>query len=132
MGPNRFQWSDIQLAEMTKWVQSLPDKYTITMDGAKKKYVGRATIQEMINFDPSEAVRSQDIEQVLKERFEIIESKNLGGTLTMMALAGIAQNFDPDNLEDCAHLNRLLDREKMLIADGVLTSDFKILIARKV
>lgn len=132
VGPNRFQWSDVQLEEMTKWIKSLPEKYTMTMDGARKEYVGRATIQEMIDFDPSEAVRSEDIEHVLKERFEIIEIKNLGGTLSMMALAAIAQNFDPDNPEDCAHLDRLLEREKMLIAEGILTSDFKILIARKV
>lgn len=132
VGPNRFQWSDVQLEEMTKWVKSLPEKYRITIDGAKKEYVGRATIQEMIDFDPSEAVRSQDIEQVLMERFEILESKKLGGTLTMMALAGIAQNFDVDNAEDCAHLDRLLERESVLISNGVLTSDFKILVARKV
>ena len=49
----------------------------------------------------------------------------------MMALAGIAQNFDADSYEDCAHLQRLLDREKKLIDEGVLISDFKILIARK-
>ena len=131
VGPNRFQWSDIQIEEMTKWLQSLPEKYTLTIEGEKKHYVARATIQQMIDFDPSEAVRSEDIERVLRERFDIIETKNLGGTLTMMALAGIAQNFDTDSYEDCAHLQRLLDREKKLIDEGVLISDFKILIARK-
>ena len=131
VGPNRFQWTDIQIEEMSNWLQSLPEKYTLTIDGARKLFVARATIQEMIDFDPSEAVRSEDIERVLSERFEMIETKNLGGSLTMMALAGIAHNFDINNLEDCAHLQRLLDREDVLINQGVLNSDFKILIARK-
>ncbi len=131
VGPDRFQWSDKQLHEMTAWLRSLPGRYRRTLSGAVKECAGRATIEEMIAHDPSEAVRSSAIEALVAERFEIVERRALGGTLAMMALAGIAQNFDPQSLEDVAHLDRLLAREDELIASGEIGSDFVVLVARR-
>ncbi|HEY5797654.1 MAG TPA: class I SAM-dependent methyltransferase [Bosea sp. (in: a-proteobacteria)] len=131
VGPDRFQWPDRQVQEMTDWLQSLPKRYQITRGGLVKACAGRATIAEMIAYDPSEAVRSSEIERLVGERFEIVERRALGGTLTMMALADIGQNFNPNVPEDAAHIQRLLDREAELIATGEIGSDFAVIVARK-
>ena len=131
VGPDRFQWSDRQIEEMTAWLQSLPERYQQTSTGILKTRMWRATIQEMMAHDPSEAARSSAIESVVRKRFEIMDRRELGGTLAVMALAEIAHNFDPDSTEDVAHLERLLDREAQLIAAGELTSDFVVITARK-
>ena len=132
VGPDRFQWPDRQIAEITRWLQSLPEAYRITRGGMVKSEGGRATIEEMIAYDPSEAVRSSAIEPaVVAARFEIIEHRALGGNLAMMALADIGQNFDPTSAEAVAHIERLLDREDELLRSGELHSDFAVIIARR-
>jgi SAM-dependent methyltransferase len=131
VGPDRFQWTERQIHEMTAWLQSVPERFRITPSGGVKTAAGRATIEQMIAFDPTEAVRSSAIERLVGERFEIIERRALGGTLAMMALAEIAQNFDPDSPEDCSHVERLLAREDELIATGEIASDFVVLVARR-
>jgi len=131
VGPDRFQWQDRQVDEMTSWMQSLPERYRRTADGALRNDVGRATIAEMIESDPSEAVRSSAIEPLLAERFEIVERRALGMTLVMSALAGIAHNFAVEDAEAVDHIQRLLDRERDLIADGELVSDFVTILARR-
>jgi hypothetical protein len=88
------------------------------------------TVAEMIAGDPSEAVRSADIERVLKHSFEIIEEKNWGGTLTYLIFENIAGNFNPNNpLHECI-IELLIHHENTLIQHKVLPSDFKVYMAR--
>jgi len=132
VGPDRFQWSDRQIEEMSSWVNSLPDRYRITREGHIRQNVGRPTIEEMIADDPSEAIRSSAIEPLLAERFEIVERRELGMTLVMSAVADIGHNFSPEDAEAVGHLRRLLDREAELINAGELSSDFVTILARRV
>ncbi len=131
VGPDRFQWTDRQVAEMTAWLRSVPERYRRTPEGQVKAAAGRASLAEMLAHDPTEAARSSMIEPLLAERFEILERRPLGGTLAMMALAGIAHNFNPAVAEDVAHLERLLHREAELMATGELGSDFVMITARR-
>ena len=131
VGPDRFQWTDRQLAEMTAWLRSVPEPYRRTLEGQVKEAAGRASLAEMLAHDPTEAARSSMIEPLLAERFEILERRALGGTLAMMALAGIAHNFNPAVEEDVAHLQRLLQREAELMASGEIGSDFVVITARR-
>jgi SAM-dependent methyltransferase len=132
VGPDRFQWSDRQIEEMNLWLDTLPERYRLTREGHIRDRVGRATIEEMIASDPSEAIRSSAIEPLLAERFEIVERRALGMTLAMSALADIAHNFAPEDVEAVGHLRRLLDREAELIEAGELTSDFVTILARRI
>lgn len=131
VGPDRFQWTERQLEEMTTWLLSLPERYRTTTTGAIKNCTSRETVETMIAHDPSEAVRSSDIERLVQERFEIVEHRSTGGTLTMMALADIGHNFDPNSAEAVFHIERLIQREDALIASGELRSDFAVVIARR-
>ena len=131
VGPDRFQWTDPQLDEMTAWLQSIPERYRVTLTGAVKKVVGRPSLEDMLAFDASKAAHSSSIEPSIAERFEIVERRALGGTLAMMALADIVHNFDPDSTEDRGHIERLLAREDELIGSGKLGSDFVVVVARR-
>jgi len=131
VGPDRFQWTDRQMAEINDFLESLPDRYRRLPGGGLRSRLTRPTVAEMLRHDPSEAVRSSEIEALVVERFHIVERRALGGTLLHMALHDIAQNFDPDENEDQARLQRLIDREDQLMADGGLGSDFLVLVAQR-
>jgi SAM-dependent methyltransferase len=131
VGPDRFQWTDQQIAEINHFLESLPERYRRLPGGGLRPLLTRPTVLEMLKYDPSEAVRSSEIERLVTERFHIIERRPLGGTLLHMALHDIAQNFDPAEKEDRIHLQRLIDREDRLIADSVLGSDFLVLVAKR-
>ena len=131
VGPDRFQWTDQQLKEMNDFLDSLPEHYRYLPNGVLRTKVERPTIEFMLQFDPSEAVRSSEIEARVAERFNIIERRALGGALLHMALSDIAQNFDPEEKEDQAHLQRLIDREDRLMADHILGTDFLVVVAQR-
>ncbi len=131
VGPDRFQWTDRQIHEINSFLDRLPDRYHRLPDGTSKPRVRRPTIQEMLDTDPSEAIRSSKIEPLLAERFHILERRELGGTLLHMALSNIAQNFDPDDADDRFWIMDLFDLEDRLMEEGVLTSDFAVITAQR-
>ena len=128
VGPTRFQWTGDQLRLINTYLGTLPDRLRRTPNGRKPDVV-RPTIEQMLAMDPSEAVRSADIRQVLGAHFTIIEERPYGGTLLHMGLAEIAQNFDESNPQDVAHLQRFFNLEDEMIGSGVIGSDFTVLTA---
>ena len=129
VGPSRFQWTDAQLAAVNGYLDSLPAHLRRLPAGRAKPAMQRPTIEAMIDADPSEAIRSADILEALDPYFEIIERRDIGGTLLHLALGDIAQNFDPSNAEDQQHLQRLFDLEDQMLADGTIRSDFVVVTA---
>ena len=129
VGPSRFQWTDMQLHLINQFLDTLPEHLLQTPQG-RKPPVQRATIEQMLATDPTKAVRSSEIRDVLAEEFDIVEERPLGGTLLHMGLSGIAQNFDPASPEDMLHLERFFDFEDRMVANGTIGSDFTVLAAR--
>jgi SAM-dependent methyltransferase len=129
VGPTRFQWTDTQLDLANGWLDSLPGRLRCLPSGHPKEKLQRPTVAAMIAADPSEAIRSADIREVLQQDFEVIEERQLGGALLHLALGGIAQNFDPANGEDMAFLQQLFTLEDEAMADGRIGSDFMIITA---
>lgn len=130
VGPNRLQLSDKQLAYVNEILSFLPDKYKTGTDGAVKSIENRVDMEELIKLDPSEAVRSEDILPLLKDKLEILHYADTGGTLLMPLLNGIASNFERD-AEGDAMLKMAIYIEKLLIAQGELPSDYMFCIAGK-
>lgn len=88
------------------------------------------TTRDVIAADPSEAVRSAEILDMVSRFFTFIECKDLGGTLLQFLLDGIAVNFD-DNDPQAVHLLELLFQiEDTLLNIGDLQSDFVYLVAK--
>ncbi len=131
VGPNQFQWSDIQVELAQKMLDSIPEKFRSSIRGEGiKSRIHRPSIEEMNAYDPTEAICSEDIIGKLGNYFEIIDRRDFGGTLLHLVLDDIAGNlsFTKDGIEI---IRRLYREEKRLIEERVIESDFTLLIARK-
>lgn len=94
----------------------------------EKRTAGLPTARSVITVDPSEAVRSAEIVPVLRQYFDIIEYKPLGGTILQFLLADIAGNFQRDET-GARLLEMLFAVEDALLEAGHLDSDFAYIVA---
>jgi SAM-dependent methyltransferase len=133
VGPTRFQWTDKQLKIINDLLCLLPDRYKKDADNDQiiKANVTKKTMEGYLKEDPSEAVRSEDILLLLYNYLEVIEERDMGGTILHMLFANIIDNFDISKEEDVTLLKLLYYFEKFAIDGKQLSSDFKLLIARK-
>ena len=132
VGPDRFQWTDKQLELINRAYSLLPERYTYNhLTGMVHSEIERRPLHYMIEADPSEAVRSSEILEILSWFFEIVELRMVGGTLLHPLLEGIAGNFDEASHVDRALLGVLMDLEEVQIEEGCLPSDFVVLIGRR-
>jgi len=130
-GPTRFQWTDRQLDEANRFLETeVPEELRRLPDGSLYRAT-RPTVQEMIEMDPSEAVRSADLLPLLRERFEPELDLPLGGTLLSLILHGsIVDNFEPGNEAHDAIVRKAFALERRLMAEDAIGSDFRLIIAR--
>jgi ubiquinone/menaquinone biosynthesis C-methylase UbiE len=133
VGPNRFQWTDKQLKIINDLLKLLSDRYKKDADNdlITKPIVTQKTMEGYLRENPSEAIRSADIVPLLHKHFEVIEEKDMGGTILLMLFANIIDNFDISKEEDLTLLNLLCYFEKFAIVEKEIPSDFKLLIAIK-
>jgi SAM-dependent methyltransferase len=131
VGPSRFQWTSRQIEMANALLGLLPEALRRDLhDGGVKRAVERPTIEHMLTHDPSEAVRSGEIESQVKACFDVTHEWNWGGTLNHLLFHNIAANFDPENAEHRSIAELLIHHENVLIRDGILPSDFKVFMAR--
>ena len=129
VGPTRFQWTDAQLDLANAFLDSLPPRLRRLPSGQPKERLRRPTVAEMISADPSEAVRSADLVGALQPFFDVIEERQIGGTLLHLALGQIAQNFDPNSPEDLEILESFFEVEDAAMKSGLIGSDFAVITA---
>jgi SAM-dependent methyltransferase len=131
VGPSRFQWTPRQVELANQLVRLLPEELRHDLQrGGMKTEVCRPTVQHMVNHDPSEAVRSAEIESLLKAHFDVHHEWNWGGTLNHLVFQDIAANFDQENVCHRSIIELLIHHENVLIREGHLPSDFKVFLAR--
>ena len=132
VGPNRFQFPDHVIEIINDLLLCLPEPLR---RGAVEKVTytrkERPAPELMIANDPSEAVRSADLLPLIGSRFEVLEQKDLGGTILMHLLYDIVQNFRWDDPHERAIIELLCTFEGALIDHGALRSDYVVLAARK-
>jgi ubiquinone/menaquinone biosynthesis C-methylase UbiE len=131
VGPSRFQWTAQQVDLANQLIALLPEELRRDLQaGGVKTRVVRPTVQHMIRHDPSEAVRSAEVEKLVRAQFEIVGEWNWGGTLNHLVFQNIAANFDPDNTYHRSIIELLIHHENVLVREGVLPSNFKVFFAR--
>jgi ubiquinone/menaquinone biosynthesis C-methylase UbiE len=136
IGPTRMQWTDTQLKYMNDLLSIMPEslRAQINPDGsdapAPKERVKRIPLETFERVDPSEAVRSADIDRVIRETFEMVEFYPMGGTISYELYRTIAHNFDVADGAAQALLKTVLYFEHDLISKGVLSSDFGLYFCR--
>ena len=131
VGPSRFQWTDSQLKAANEVFRIIPEdlRYDLQYHVIKQE-ITRPSVEEMMRHDPSEAVRSADIETILKKYFVILEEKNWGGTITNLLFANTAGNYDLQNPYHKALTELVIHHENILIANNILPSDFKFYVTK--
>lgn len=131
-GPTRFQWTEQQLKVRSWfWKERVPYELRHDAEGAEIPEITRPEIDAMIAMDPSEAVRSGELYELLKNNFTLINDVALGGSLVNLLLYGdIVNNFDPDNKLHNSVIREAFSLERMLMNVGVLDSDFRLIVAQ--
>jgi len=130
VGPSRFQWTDKQI-EMTREVLDLiPQPFKLFANGEVKTAAWQPTEQEIIDVDPTEAVRSGEILGLVERRFDVIERIDLGGGLLFPLLQGIAHHYHHKDATALSLLRFLLYLDDVAVREGVLPTTSSDVIAR--
>jgi SAM-dependent methyltransferase len=131
VGPSRFQWTPRQVDMANQVLGLLPEDLRRDLQsGGLKTEIERPTVQHMVRHDPSEAVRSGEIEGLVKAYFAVVGEWNWGGTLNHLVFQRIAANFDPAHPYHRSIVELLIHHENVLIREETLPSDFKVFLAR--
>ena len=88
-------------------------------------------MKNYLDSDPFEAIHSEEILPVTAKYFEIIEERDMGGTILHMLFSEIVNNFDDLKEEQRTIIKLLCYFEKMLIESCQVGSDFKLVVCRK-
>lgn len=132
IGPNRMQWPDRVLEVANEILACIPKHKRVRFgDGSIKKREDRVPVERMLETDPTEAVRSEEIIAMVRDRFETVEIKPYGGTLLMPLFMNIVGNFNPEADGDRLILDFCLAAEKILLREKVLEPVFAVGAARK-
>lgn len=128
IGPNRFQWPEVQVGLISGFLNALPDALVRTGAGHLRRGYLRPTVEQVMAVDITEAIRSAEIVPLLPTWFTVEGTYGYGGNLLHLALAQIAQNFhqDPEG-----YLTRLIALEDWCLGAGLLTDNFAVILARK-
>lgn len=133
VGPSRFNWSDKVERLMNQILLALPQSYRVSLkdDRTVKSEIKRPSPADVIRFDPTEAIRSDEIRDLLSRNFEIVHQADFGGTLLQFTLADIAGNFESGDPKDDALLELMVLFEQTLIAEKVIPSDFTFIVCKR-
>jgi SAM-dependent methyltransferase len=131
VGPSRFQWTDAQLEAVEGLLAKIPEEYRRRwQDGRKKSRVYRPGRLSMWVSDPSEAAQSSEILPALRERFELLEVKDLGGTILHLLFKDIAHHYVTPDATALRILASAFEAEDRALRSGQLPSDFVFAVAR--
>jgi SAM-dependent methyltransferase len=128
VGPNRFQWTARQCELINGAAAQLDPHY---LRGGVRGVLSPPPVEEMLRIDPSEAVRSEDIVPLVRDRFRVEYEKAFNGTLMHMLYPMLNADLANRGGRDFDSIVRLLLYfEDVLVRGGLLPSDFVFMICR--
>lgn len=129
VGPNRFQWTPRQ-CEVINGVLGCLDPHYLK-DGRRAEF-HPPPIPALMAIDPSEAVRSEDVLPLVRERFHVEYEARFNGTLMHMLYPLLNAELGNRGGRDFDTIVRLLLYfEDVLISHGVLGTDFALAVCRR-
>ncbi len=132
VGPDRFQWTPNQIRYCNALLALIPVEFrTYRGTGIPKKWVFRPGTLSMRIHDPSEAVESSKISDLISRKFKVISRRDYGGAILHPLLKDIAHHFVESTPATAEILQFLFDSEDYLMRMGAIESDFSFLIAQK-
>jgi len=133
VGPNRFAFTPPEVEIMRAVYGLIPARFRrLLVPEARGTILEEPPLPdptEVASVDPSESVRSEEILPLLRERFDIVLERDLGGTLLHWLLNGIAGNFRPEDPASLEVLDMLFKIEDALVSAGELDPHFVLAVA---
>jgi len=132
VGPKRFQFGDDVLRIINDLLACLPARLrrgAIETSVYEKRE--RPTVEQMIANDPTEAVRSDELLTFIERELNVVDRKNIGGTILQHLLYDISHNFRFDVPRERALVEMLCTIEAALVDAKRIPCDFVLLAARK-
>jgi len=132
VGPSRFDFTARQKRVLALVNELIPAKY-LRLPPPAEGIRSDAPIPdpaEVSRVDPSEAVRSAEIMEVLSRYFDIQMVHPICGTILQFLLGTIAWNFRTEDPDSIKVLKMLFAIEDTLVEVGDLQSDFALIVAR--
>jgi len=129
VGPNRFQYSEVHLATVNRYLRLLPDR--LRWDPITGRLLWkreRVDPEQLAIDDPTEAVRSEDVLPLARRFFRVEKEYVYGGGLLNPLLFGIVTNFRTGDPWDDMLMSRLCAAEERLTEAGELEPDFRIFV----
>jgi ubiquinone/menaquinone biosynthesis C-methylase UbiE len=118
VGPNRLQWTRLQLKRVNQLLKTIPEKYKTRFNShAIKHRVYRPGLLRMLLVDPSEAVDSESILPSIHKHFRTIEEKKVGWDILHLLLKDISHNFLGTDKDTQSILSNLFEEEDKYMAE---------------
>ncbi|MCX8069349.1 MAG: methyltransferase domain-containing protein [Thermodesulfovibrionales bacterium] len=134
VGPSRFSFTERQKAVIRAAYELIPLKFRRSfIKDYPHEYLMTPPLPdptEVILSDPSEAIRSDEIMNIVGKYFRICKKNNCGGTILQFLLSGICGNFTKDDPDSIKILNMLFAIEDALIDTHDIQSDFVVVVAQ--
>jgi SAM-dependent methyltransferase len=131
VGPKQFQWLPHQVGLIDLLRRHLPERWVRTAEGEYLRGFRGPTVDELVAVDPTEAIRSNEVLQVLARQFVVTEHVGYGGTLLHGLLDQIGVNFVDGDVEADAMLNTFFALEDWALEHRVFEHDFAVMVAER-
>ncbi len=130
VGPSQFQFSTERMAEVTRCLNGLPERLRWNPIANEMKTAQPVYPRSWWNrWDPTEAVRSDEIPALIDLNFTEPRRIDYGGNLLNLVFENIAQNFDPTDPADRELIAGLFRAEDANLEHE--PSDFAYFVARR-
>ncbi|MDX1745870.1 MAG: class I SAM-dependent methyltransferase, partial [Halobacteriales archaeon] len=126
VGANFLQRTERQRDLCSAIWRTMPERYRLNQKG---QVVSKLRIPPKESLSPYEAIRAEDIVEVLDERFEVEERFFYAGILFPL-FNGFARNYDDDSEADQEFLRLMWDLDRWLIETGNIEPNFMKAIYR--
>jgi ubiquinone/menaquinone biosynthesis C-methylase UbiE len=115
-GPDRLQWSRAQVQTINQLLHTIPKAKRVRFQSkqVKSKVSGPGWWRMRLS-DPSEAAEASQIKGLLRQHYQSLEEKRMGGNLLMPLLKDIAHHFVADTADNQSILEQLFAAEDIFL-----------------
>lgn len=131
IGPNRWQYTTLQLLLVKALLTLLPRSLRTKSDGSAKGRVGRPTLEWMMATDPSEAAHSAEIPERVAQFFELVRRVDYGGGISLPVLDEIVANFQEEVRAHRIWFRSIVAIDRFAWRTGLVPSANAVLVGRR-
>jgi SAM-dependent methyltransferase len=134
IGPRQFRVPDNVVDIINQILQILPEKYRKNLGEGGPQFIGKfqpPLAAWFEKYDPSEAIRSDEIILIMRKYFKIEMYRPYGGAILHFLLSGLAGNFNEAEDPVCI-IKMLILIEGLLEKAGYIQSDHALIVARPI